>query len=102
METSRRERAFVSQPDQSLPLYIPAGFYMLRAPALPANIFLRLSETKSTLWEKERETLYLESYYRLLRTLVEQPHTQLALAVASPSLLSKSMGKGRRFLSWIS
>ncbi|GCE45290.1 lantibiotic dehydratase [Thermosporothrix hazakensis] len=57
-------------------LYAPADFFMLRAPALPAEVFLRLSETA-----EDREACY-----RLLRELAEQPHCALALAVASPSL----------------
>lgn len=94
---------------QAQPLYLPADVYLLRAPALPARLFTRLSssgqlsmatgeewrdssETSAELTTRRGDTLDaalqagLENCYRLLRELATQPEIVQAVAVASPSL----------------
>ncbi|MBO0783611.1 MAG: lantibiotic dehydratase, partial [Ktedonobacteraceae bacterium] len=72
------------KPTHSTALYIPAGFYLLRTPVLPANVYTRLSATSP---QHDHEAVTEASCYQLLHELVEQPQIRLAVAVASPSLL---------------
>ncbi|MGH2481067.1 MAG: lantibiotic dehydratase, partial [Ktedonobacteraceae bacterium] len=75
------------------PLFTAAGFYMLRAPALPAHIFTQISAagyiSPESAQEKLDATLHAqqENCSRLLQELASQPQIIQALAVASPSLL---------------
>lgn len=78
-------------PQSSGTLYTAAGFYMLRAPALPAEIFLHLSapsqESEGTAEESDAHLAALQrATYQSLRDLAAQPSIALALAAASPSL----------------
>lgn len=73
-------------------LYTHADFYMLRAPALSAQIFTRLSTaghiSAKTALGKLDTALQIQqrSCSQLLRELASQPQITQALAVASPSL----------------
>lgn len=77
---------------QSVPLYTAAGFYMLRAPALPAQIFTRLSAAGQLSLETIQEDVDVafhtqqENCSRSLKGLASQPQIMQALAVGSPSL----------------
>src|SRR5581483_5755006 len=75
---------------QAEPLYLPADFYLLRAPALPAQVFIDLSsaghvggETAPGFAWSGGET----ACTALLLRWVARPEVQQALAIASPSLL---------------
>lgn len=78
-----------------LPLYAPAGFYLLRAPMLPAQVFTWLATDRHLLLqdlgpESDLENsiqMSQEHCARLLQQLAAQSHIIQALAVASPSLL---------------
>lgn len=77
---------------QAQTLYLPVHFYLVRAPALPGQIFERLSTTGHIVPEESNEQLD-DSWqagkarcYRLLRELAARPDVALALAVASPAL----------------
>jgi len=73
--------------------FIPAGFYMLRAPVLPAKTFLDLAAAGHLSLETapgEFEAAFQaqqESCYQHLEYLIAQPQITQALAVASSSLL---------------
>lgn len=79
---------------QNVPLYTPAGFYMLRAPLLPAQVFTRLSAAGQLSPEIAQEEMDVALHTQvkrcaeLLRELADQPQIAQALAVASPSLLA--------------
>ncbi len=75
------------------PLYLPAEFYMMRAPALPAQVFLQLSTAghiyAETMDEKLDEVLQ-RGKRECVETLLElaaRPEIRQAVAIASPSLL---------------
>jgi lantibiotic biosynthesis protein len=80
------------QPGKKLeePLYLPAPFYMVRAPALPAQIFTQLSNAGQVCVEAkvEDETLRHreQSCIALLLQLAARPEVRQALVIASPSL----------------
>lgn len=72
-------------------LYRHAHFYMLRAPALPASIFLQIAasceeSTTDDISLAQRLQTQREHCYQLLCKLAVQPEIALALAVASSSL----------------
>src|SRR5579859_126430 len=80
------------QTSKKQEVYLPLDFYMLRAPALPAQIFCRLSDVGQvaladcgdqldTAWQTS-----LASSYRLLRELALRPDIAQAVAIASPAL----------------
>ena len=73
------------------PLYLPADFYMVRAPALPARVFLELSGAGHVGGETALADEVLQrgelSCAALLRELAAQPQVKQALAMASPDLL---------------
>ena len=77
---------------QTTPLYTAAGFYMLRAPALPAQIFTRISNAGHLAPELIHEDLdsalhtQQEKCSQLLRDFLTQPQIRQAVAVASLSL----------------
>ncbi len=79
---------------KTAPLYTAAGFYMLRAPALPAQVFHWLS-TAGHLCQQSRQCelddalqVSRDNCAQLLRELALQPQITQALAVASPALLA--------------
>lgn len=78
---------------QTLPLYTSAGFYMLRAPALPAQIFTRLSTSGHLCLQAVQGDLdnvlqaSHDSCAQVIQELAAQPEIIQAVAVASPSLL---------------
>ncbi|QBD79724.1 hypothetical protein EPA93_28600 [Ktedonosporobacter rubrisoli] len=72
-------------------LYVPAGFYMLRTPTLPADLFKRLVATAPAPPEKQEELeawlqTSQEQCYQLLGELASQPQIALALALSSTAL----------------
>lgn len=73
------------------PLYIPADFYMVRAPALPAQVFLELSNIGHLCIETALADGSLQERKRacvaMLLQLAARPEVKQALAIASPSLL---------------
>jgi thiopeptide-type bacteriocin biosynthesis protein len=75
---------------QQGPLYVSADVSLVRAPALPAQVFLQLSEAGQVDGEMELDEA-LQAGTRactaLLLELVTQPQIAQALAVASPSLM---------------
>ena len=77
---------------QSRPLYTSAGFFMLRAPALPAQTFLQLSTAGQLCLEGRQENLDAalqaahDNCSRVLQELATQPQIMQAVTVASPSL----------------
>jgi lantibiotic biosynthesis protein len=74
------------QPAQHL--YVPATFYMLRAPALPAETFFQLT-TQRIDGATDKEAFYAESIkqcYRKLQSLSAQESIEYAVAIASFSL----------------
>ena len=77
---------------QVYPLYMPAPFYMLRAPALPAHIFTQIAQAghvpRESWGEKLEATLQTQQACcrQELREAAAQPRIAQALAVASPSL----------------
>jgi thiopeptide-type bacteriocin biosynthesis protein len=71
-------------------LYHPADFYLVRAPALPAQIFTELSNTGQALGQQEVDgALHTaeQACAAAVWRLAAQPEVRLALALASPSLL---------------
>ncbi len=73
-------------------LYTPAGFYMLRAPALPAQIFTQISAAGHISQKTAQDNLdtalqtQQNNCAQLLQELAAQAQISQALAVASPSL----------------
>jgi lantibiotic biosynthesis protein len=73
-------------------IYVPADFYMLRAPALPGEIFQSLSQAGRRVFSEtvdELDTTWqagVQDYYHVLRELALRPDVAQAIAVASPSL----------------
>lgn len=86
---------------QIVPLYTPAGFFMLRAPALPAQIFNRISTAGYIDQETAKKDLDIalqtrwDTCSQVLLELAAQPQIALALAIASPSL-SEGLDRLRR------
>ncbi|HZR41640.1 MAG TPA: lantibiotic dehydratase [Ktedonobacteraceae bacterium] len=80
-------------PQQKNSLYTSADFYMLRVPALPAELFLKLTagdgeaSISGSLAENDASYVSLmRNCYQQLRTLVSQSEIEHALAIASLSL----------------
>lgn len=73
------------------PLYLPADFYMVRAPALPAQVFTYLSNVGHIGVETALTDEVLQKTERACATallqLAARPDVRQALALASPSLL---------------
>jgi hypothetical protein len=69
-------------------LYTAAGFFLLRAPVLPAHVFSQIASTGARAGrnEGEPETTPQRSY-ELLQTMAAQPEIELALAASSFALL---------------
>jgi thiopeptide-type bacteriocin biosynthesis protein len=73
-------------------IYVPAGFYMVRAPALPGAIFQSLSQAGRRVISEtvdELDTTWqagVQDCYQVLRELALRPDVAQAIAVASPSL----------------
>ena len=82
----------MTKPKQKKPIYIPADFYMLRAPVLPAQNFIRLATVGHVSPETSSEDLdrilqsKREECHTLLTELASQAQIAQALTVASPSL----------------
>jgi len=75
---------------QAEPLYLPADFYLLRAPALSAQVFTALSSAGHMCMQPELDEVLPEREQEcaaLLLQLAERPEVRQALAMASPSLL---------------
>ena len=78
---------------QTEPLYTSMGFALLRAPALPAQIFTRLSVAGHLCPRTLQGDLDCalqtsrENSVKAIEELVVQPQIVQAIAVASPSLL---------------
>ena len=75
-------------------LYLPADFFMLRAPALPAQVFIQLSNAGRVCLEAEQNEALDEVLQKgrqatlaVLLELAARPEVVLALAIASPSLI---------------
>lgn len=73
--------------------YLPADFYMLRAPALPAELFFQLTRPEKGLAVPDLSNEHeisseqaVQQCHQILRTLLAQPFIAYALAVASFSL----------------
>lgn len=77
---------------QREPLYLPAGFYMLRAPALSARVFRQISNAGHVHMEAEMVDDVLrqreQACAHLLLQMAEWPEVRQALAIASPSLMN--------------
>ena len=77
---------------QTAPLYTAAGFYMLRAPTLPAGIFTRISTSGHLALESAHQDDVArlreqqEMCSQVLSDLSARPQIRQAVAVASPSL----------------
>ena len=80
-----REKKANAHQERAHALYIPADFYLLRAPLLPASVYRSLSATSDRASQGQEGALEASCSQRL-RELLEQPQIHLALAVASPSL----------------
>lgn len=84
----RKEQLPSHLPD----LYTPAGFFMLRAPALPADALFQLigrtneCDLASTI-ASDREESWRARFYQQLQALASRPEIEYALATASLSLL---------------
>jgi thiopeptide-type bacteriocin biosynthesis protein len=75
---------------QGKALYHPADFYLVRAPALPAQVFAELSKAGQAGEQAEVGAALQEAEQACTATLLRlaaQPEVRLALALASPSLL---------------
>jgi len=76
---------------QGEPLYLPADFYMVRAPALSVQVFLQLSNAGHVCTEIELVDEVLQRGEQegatMLLQLAARPEVTQALAIASPSLL---------------
>ncbi len=81
------------QPSKKLEesLYLPAPFYMVRAPALPAQVFIQLSNAGHMCMETEVMDETLQKGEQVcaatLLQFAARPEVRQALAIASPSLL---------------
>jgi thiopeptide-type bacteriocin biosynthesis protein len=72
-------------------LYAPAGFYLLRAPVLPASVFRQITEgpVRSSAGAGDPETRWVEARQRshaTLRRLAADPVVEQALMVASTAI----------------
>ncbi len=79
-----------SQTWQGEPLYHPADVYMLRSPALPAQIFAQMSNAGLTHGQIETDEARQKAEQAcagVLLDLAVRPDVRLALVLASPSLL---------------
>jgi thiopeptide-type bacteriocin biosynthesis protein len=75
---------------QGKALYYPADFYLVRAPALPAQIFAELANAGQVYGQTELDGALQKAEQAcaaMLLQLTAQPEVRLALALASPSLL---------------
>src|SRR5579872_1766014 len=78
-----------SGKQQTEPLYFPADFYMVRAPALPALTFLQLSSAGRVSMQPDLDEALSRGEQvcmDVLLKLAARPRVRQALALASPSL----------------